>query len=57
MSQKLRNCIWTYDDIGDYYKASCDRYEEWLFQFNEGGPIENHFVFCPYCRGKIKEER
>lgn len=53
-ASQIRNCIWTYNDIDDYYKAGCDKYEEWIFQFNKGGPEENKFVFYPYCRGRIK---
>ena len=27
------------------------------FAFNDGGPVDNRFMFCPYCGRTIKENR
>lgn len=46
-------CIWKYDDPDDEnnaYATSCNNY----FQFNDGGPTENGFKFCPYCGKELK---
>ena len=42
-------CTWTPDEDGVWW--SCDDMDtcEHAFVFNDGGPIENHFKFCPYC--------
>lgn len=50
------HCLWRYDGLfeDDYYHASCDRHHQKLFCFNEGGPIENGFTFCPYCGRPIR---
>jgi rRNA maturation endonuclease Nob1 len=34
----------------NFWETSCDN----LFQFNNDGPKENHFVYCPYCGKEIK---
>ncbi|KKM80082.1 hypothetical protein LCGC14_1343410 [marine sediment metagenome] len=34
----------------DYYETGCDN----MFQFNDAGPEENHFKFCPYCGSLIE---
>ena len=38
-------CIWEEDDSGSYH-AQCNKQ---VFQFNDYGPHENGFKFCPYC--------
>jgi len=27
------------------------------FVFNDDGPVENGFKFCPYCSGRLKAKR
>lgn len=48
-------CKWHKDayewEDHDYWETSCDN----LFQFNDGGPKENHFEYCPYCGKRIDE--
>ncbi len=39
-----------WEDHG-YWETNCDN----IFQFNNGGPKDNHFKFCPYCGGLIEE--
>ena len=49
-----RPCTWTRNDDEDdsYWAAACcDR----LFVFNDGGPVENGFRYCPYCGRELKE--
>jgi hypothetical protein len=36
-------CTWTEDC--DYWEATCGG----AFTFNDGGPTDNGFKFCPYC--------
>ena len=53
-------CKWSENgfhlEVHDYYEAAlrittdCDN----TFQFNNAGPEENHFKFCPYCGKPIK---
>ena len=42
-------CEWTEDEDG-YWDTGCGE----LFQFNDDGPAENRFKFCPYCGGELK---
>lgn len=45
-------CEWTpEDDCSDHYAGTCGIY----FMFNDGGPMDNGFVFCPKCGKKLKE--
>lgn len=37
-------CDWTVDEDG-VWQTGCEH----AFQFNDDGPKENHFKFCPYC--------
>ena len=51
-------CYWTdeakghkgYTCIEDAWRTDCDN----LFQFNDAGPRENGFTFCPYCGSPLK---
>lgn len=43
MSDEQR-CSWSEDDDAAWDTECGER-----FQFNEGGPPENGFGFCPYC--------
>ena len=47
-------CIWTQNDDEDdsYWAAACCDH---LFVFNDGGPVENDFRYCPYCGLELKE--
>lgn len=47
-----KECQWIEDDDG-VWETSCNDY----FQFNDGGPHENGFLFCPYCGKKLKQIR
>ena len=52
---KARNafpCTWTEDEDGSW-ETACDH----LHLFYGGGPVENEYIFCPYCGQKIKERR
>lgn len=42
-----KNCEWKYDD--EAWNTGCKTY----FIFNEEGPAENGFEFCPFCGGHI----
>jgi len=47
-------CLWLinpdYLTQIDIYETSCGN----SFTFNDGGPTENDFEFCPYCGMAIK---
>lgn len=45
-------CRWEEDSSGDYWVPACEGGE--LFQFNDGGPVENHMRHCPYCGLKVQ---
>jgi len=42
-------CAWKEDKDG-VWDTECKE----SFVFNEGGPPENGFMFCPYCSKKMK---
>ena len=52
LQQKLTTvlCKWKYDDTHDKYDTTCDQ----AFQFINGNTVENNFLFCPFCGGKIE---
>jgi len=43
------NCVWHEDEHG-VYDTLCGN----SFEFNEGAPCENGFLFCPYCGQQLK---
>ncbi len=43
-------CKWTPDNDGNW-ETECGNYHT----FFEGSPLENEYVFCPYC-GNLLEE-
>ena len=47
-------CTWTQNDDEDdsYWAAACCDH---LFVFNDGGPVENGFRYCPYCGRELSE--
>ena len=47
-----KRCTWIENDDG-VWETKCDE----LFEFNEGGPPENRFEFCPYCGKNLKPIR
>lgn len=47
----MSTCTWTQDDEGGPWFAGCNR---WYFDFEEGGPVENGFRFCPHCGGEMR---
>lgn len=50
MTDPAQACAWKYDDIDDYYATGCAEAQ----CFNDGGPTENNYRFCPYCGLKIE---
>ena len=44
-------CTWTEDEDGAWDTDCGNR-----FEFNDGGPTNNHFTHCPYC-GKVLKEK
>lgn len=50
-AKKEELCMWIDSDEG-YYSPSCGGGD---FSFNDAGPIENGFKFCPYCAKEIQE--
>lgn len=42
-------CVWQLE--GDCWDSDCGH----AFVFNEGGPVENDFKFCPYCGDPLAE--
>ena len=42
-----KTCEWK-EDGEDCFATTCKN----LFEFNDGGPVQNGFEFCPYCGGK-----
>ena len=51
MPKKRKPCIWMQNEDGCYC-SSCHQ----MFEFNAGGPEDNHFAFCPYCGHPIEEQ-
>jgi len=49
----LRTCAW-YDpgDSDGMFETQCGN----AFNFNDGGPKDNGFIYCPYCGGKIDHD-
>ena len=47
----LDKCRWTYDDTHDKHDTGCGE----AFTFNDGGPDDNGFFYCPYCGRRITE--
>jgi hypothetical protein len=45
-------CIWKFDSDG-FYNTACGQ----AFFFDTGNIKENKFIYCSYCRGKIKEKK
>ena len=43
-------CTWTQNEDG-VYETNCDN----MFVFNDGGPVENGFCYCPYCGLELSE--
>lgn len=52
--EEVNICKWKQanEDFTDY-ESECDN----LFTFFDGGPKDNHFIYCPYCGKKIAEVR
>ena len=44
-------CHWTFDDneFAQIWEGACGA----AWSFNEGGPHENNFRFCPKCGGTV----
>jgi len=43
------SCLWGQDDDG-VWETSCGH----AFEFNDGDPADNAFLFCPFCGRQIK---
>ncbi len=49
---QAQTCAWTEGTEEEgYYSTSCGH----LFTFNDDGPKENQFAYCPYCGGALVE--
>ena len=46
-----KTCMWSEDGCSSPWASACGHY----FEFNEGGPTDNGFKFCPFC-GRTCEE-
>ena len=42
-------CLWGQDEDG-VWETSCGH----GFEFNDGDPADNAFLFCPYCGKQLK---
>ena len=43
-------CEWYLESHEDVWESGCGK----PFFFNEDGPKENGFKFCPYCGGRLE---
>lgn len=50
LKKQVLKCEW-HDSGDEFFSTNCKQ----AFCFNEGGPIENGFKFCPYCGNEIEE--
>lgn len=47
-------CDWTQlDENSGHYESTCGM----SFVFDDGGPVNNEFAFCPKCGKKLKENQ
>lgn len=51
MKNKQVKCKWQIDDEGIYETGCGNRFEFW-----EGTPKENRFIYCPYCGKPLIEK-
>lgn len=42
---EIPECIWEYDEFSGTWVTECGE----MFTFNDAGPKENGFSYCPYC--------
>lgn len=50
--KKKRFCEWFHSSEGEgIWGTKCQQ----MHIFIDGGPVENSYVFCPYCGKKIEE--
>ena len=52
MTSMSERCEWSEDDDGVWETGCLNK-----FVFNDGGPPENDFEFCPYCGKQLKVHR
>lgn len=45
------HCLWTEDEDGIWSACAHN-----MFNFEEGSPADNGFIFCPYCGKKLAQE-
>ena len=52
--ENQRACKWSLDDNEDYsiWETQCGN----TFEFTVEGIEENHFKYCPYCSGVIRDQ-
>ena len=48
MGTKKPQCQWT-EDADGVWETACGE----MFLFETDGPLENGFLFCPYCGRKL----
>lgn len=48
----IETCEWTGDVEGGEWSSECGKH----FIFNDGDPLENNFLFCPYCGKRIEQD-
>lgn len=54
LREAQQSCLWTYDDIDDYYRTSCGQ----SYCLSTDGTLsDNRHQYCTYCGGKIEEEK
>jgi rRNA maturation endonuclease Nob1 len=53
VTSRSKYCAWfRADDDTDMWESACGN----AFQFNDDGPVENKFAFCPYCGARVDAE-
>jgi hypothetical protein len=54
VDEAMNECQWTQEECDStVWTAACDPVR--LFEFNDGGPSDSHFRFCPYCGKPLRE--
>ncbi len=48
--REIHDCPWSLDDDGNW-ETTCGNYHTFL----EGTLLENKYMFCPYCGGRLVE--
>lgn len=58
-TRRILTCVWSREEADyDVFDAGCSTRETpHLFEFNDGGPTEAGWKFCPYCGRGLRVER